>query len=117
MTFVNATYVLATLVHISNGSAVIDPILTKHYGPNILGALIVVNNHFFKQIFFSPKNVWTKGFFVPKLLSNLIFLEQFGPCFLQTQFFYHWIIFFYIFGARFYLLKFVVPKKNLDLNS
>ena len=39
MTFVQAAYVPATFVHISDISAVIDPILTKLFGPNILGAL------------------------------------------------------------------------------
>ena len=56
MTFVQATYVLATLVHISNISAVIDHIFTKLFGPNILGALIFV-----KQIFLT-KFFWPKYF-------------------------------------------------------
>ena len=39
MTFVRATYVLASFVHISNISAVTDQILTKFCGSNFSGAL------------------------------------------------------------------------------
>ena len=53
VTFVKATYVLATFVHIRNISAVTDPILTKLFGPNFWGP------------FFGPRNL-----LYPKLLSN-----------------------------------------------
>ena len=45
MTFVQATYFLATFVHISIISAVTEPILTKLFGPNLLGALILVDKN------------------------------------------------------------------------
>ena len=40
--FVQATYVLVTVVYITNISAVIDPILTKLFGPDFWGP---VSNH------------------------------------------------------------------------
>ena len=40
VTFVQATYVMATFVHISNISAVNDPILTKLFGPNFWGPFL-----------------------------------------------------------------------------
>ena len=81
MTCVHATYVLVTFVHISNISAVIDPILTKLFGPNILGASIFVNKFFFGTRFFC-----TKSFFEPNFFNELNLLEQWGPYFLKTFF-------------------------------
>ena len=65
MKFVQATYVLAKFVHLSNISAVIDPIWTKLFGSNILGALIFVNKFFLNKILlvkisFGPNVFWTK---------------------------------------------------------
>ena len=54
MTFVQATYVMETFVHISNISAVSDPILTKLCEPNILWALIFISKFFFEQKSFGP---------------------------------------------------------------
>ena len=52
VTFVQATFLLGTFVHISNISAHTDPILTKLLGPNILGASIFVDQNFLGQNFF-----------------------------------------------------------------
>ena len=54
MTFVQATYVLATFVHISNVSSVNvnDQILTKLSGPNFLGALIFLDKYFLDKTSF-----------------------------------------------------------------
>ena len=52
MTFVQATFVLATFVDINNISAVTDPNLTKLFGPSFLGALIFVDSalQYFRHI-------------------------------------------------------------------
>ena len=50
-------YVLVTFVHISNISTLIDPMLTKLFGPNILRALIFVINFLLGTKFFWPKYV------------------------------------------------------------
>ena len=64
MTFVHATYVLTTLVHIKNISAVADPILTKLFAPNFLGSPIFVRQHLFlDQIPFDPNTFLTKYVF------------------------------------------------------
>ena len=73
MTFVQATYVLATFVHIINIAAVIDPMLTKLFGPNILGALIFVTN------FFLNKMPLAQIVFGPSLFYHLNFLEPWRP--------------------------------------
>ena len=41
MTFVQATYVLATFIQISNFSAVFDPILTKLLRPNVIMVVVL----------------------------------------------------------------------------
>ena len=46
VTFVQATFLLGTFVHISNISDLTDPILTKLLGPNFLGASIFVGQNF-----------------------------------------------------------------------
>ena len=62
VTFIQATYVVATFVHISNNSAVIDPNLTKLLVPNFLGALIFVDQYsFFDKTAFDPNIFWTKN--------------------------------------------------------
>ena len=54
--FKQAPYVLATFVHISNNSAVSDPILTKLFAPNFLWTLICVKDQ---------KEIWTKLLLTP----------------------------------------------------
>ena len=49
VTYVWAPYVLATFVHISIILAVTDPILIELFGPNFLGAFIIVDHFFFYQ--------------------------------------------------------------------
>ena len=49
VTLVQATFVLATFVHIRNISAVTDQILTKLFGPNILGVLLFSTKILFEQ--------------------------------------------------------------------
>ena len=51
VTFVQATYALATFVHIINISPVPDPILTKLFGPNFLGLYFWTQNFFEPMIF------------------------------------------------------------------
>ena len=53
MTFVQATYLLATFVYISNISAVTDLILTKFFGPNFWGLLLLSKNFFLPNFFFT----------------------------------------------------------------
>ena len=55
-------YVLATFVHISNISAVIDPFLTKLFVHNIFGAYIFVNKFFFNKILW-PQIFFDSNFF------------------------------------------------------
>ena len=76
-TFVHATYVLATLVHISNISAVTDQILTKLLdpifgGPDFCRQYLFGPKYFFDQNFFPPWFFWTRFFldlksFFPKI--------------------------------------------------
>ena len=61
VTFVKATFVLATFVHIKNMSAVTDPILTKRLGPNFLQTLTFLIEIFLPK-FCEPK------IFRPKVL-------------------------------------------------
>ena len=72
MTFVQATYVLATFIQISNFSAVFDPILTKLLRPNILGSLIFVKKFFVETKIFWPKYFLDQPFF----LDEICFLTQ-----------------------------------------
>ena len=51
VTFVKATYVIATFVRISNISAVCNPILTKLGGPIFFAALFIVQQIFWTKIF------------------------------------------------------------------
>ena len=67
MTFVHATFVLATFVHISNISAVADPILTKLLYP-IFGALIFVD-HIFLTKLLQAQNFFGKIGSVPGQMS------------------------------------------------
>ena len=56
MTFVQATFLLGTFVHISNISALTDQILTKLLGPNFLGVFIFVDQNFLDKTFFIPSH-------------------------------------------------------------
>ena len=82
----------------------------KLFGPNFVGAFILVNQHFFwtklllTQIFFGP-NIFSKYFFRLKDFVDLDFLEQ---NFILTP----------IVGPKTFLnLKFFWPKIFLALNS
>ena len=96
-TFVQATYVMATFVHISNISAVTGPIFTKLFGSKFLEFIIFVGQNvlgpnIFRPKFFSDTNFfptqnpfrdqrfWTSKFIGHKKFSNPKFL-------FQTQFF------------------------------
>ena len=57
VTFVHATFVLETLVHIRNISAVTDQILTRFFSPNFLQTLI-----FLDPKICGPTIFWTKFF-------------------------------------------------------
>ena len=72
MTSVNATYALVTFVHMCNISALIDPILTKLFGPNILGAL----NLFGPNLKYGPNLLWTRFFGPKKFLFSTLFLTK-----------------------------------------
>ena len=61
MTFAQAIFALGTFVHICNISAVIDPILTKLFGPNIL-----VNNLFLEPNSFGP-NIFGQNVFLNRI--------------------------------------------------
>ena len=61
VTFVKATFVLVTFVHIGNILAVTDPILTKRLGQDFLQALTILIEIFLPkfwltQIFWNLKN-------------------------------------------------------------
>ena len=56
VTFVQATFALATFVHTKNNSAITDPILTKLFVPNFL-----VDLNLFYQIFFE-QNLFDQHF-------------------------------------------------------
>ena len=73
VTFIQATFVLATFVQIRNVSAVTELILTKKFGPNILRALI-----FLDELLVLPKFFWNKNFFGPQHFLDPTF---FGPTF------------------------------------
>ena len=66
VTFVQATYVLATFVHISNISAVTHPIFTKLFDP-IFGGKNVFDQNFVTSKLFSNQNVLTWYLFGPKI--------------------------------------------------
>ena len=55
VTFVKATYVLATFVHISNISAVTDPILTKHFDTILWGLNLNGEKNLIKWFEFTKK--------------------------------------------------------------
>ena len=69
VTFVQATYVLATFVHFSNISAVTDPILTKLFGPIFLGLNI------FWQTFFFGKTSFDLNIYCTKIFCTQSFLH------------------------------------------
>ena len=81
VTFVKATFVLATFVHIRNVSAVTDPILTKRLGPNFWQALTFLIEIFLGPYkFFGPTILWTQNLwtqnFVWTFFSNKFFWTQ-----------------------------------------
>ena len=69
---------MATFVNISNISAVADPILTKLLGPDYLGALIFVGQHFSGLNFFLTKYFLEQKFFST---PNFFYQHFFGPNF------------------------------------
>ena len=70
--FVQGTIVRVIIVHIRNISTVTDPILTKLFGPNYLGAKILFDPNFvgpkdfYTQNLFGPKFFWTEKFAGPQ---------------------------------------------------
>ena len=66
--FVQATYALATFVHISNILTITYQISTKPFGPNFLRVLIFVDH------MFQTKHLLTQIFFGPKIFCDQIFL-------------------------------------------
>ena len=84
--FFQATFVWAIFVHIRYISAVADPILTKLFGPILLGLSFLEPN------IFGTIPFWTQIFFEPMSFFNNNFLDQkfLGPNFkllAQKQFF------------------------------
>ena len=70
----------------SNTSAVTDPILIKVLGPNFLGALIFVDQHFYRAKLLLTRIFLDQNFFVPNLIFFLT--KIFWPKhFLYTKFF------------------------------
>ena len=87
VTFVQAKFVLAIFVHIGNVLAVTDPILTKMFAPDILGALYFFCTKTFLQFFFTnvvclntfldTKIFGDENFLDPKLFEHKIFCDIF----------------------------------------
>ena len=63
VTFVQATFVLETFVHIRDISAVTDPILNKLFWPNYFRALIFWPNILLRPNFFGHNNFLVQNFF------------------------------------------------------
>ena len=87
VTFVRATFLLATFVHIRNISAVTEHILTKPFGPNFLHALISLDpkfcwptnfwsQNFLDRRFWDSKFLWTKNFVDANFLWTQHFLTK-----------------------------------------
>ena len=87
VTFVKATYVWATIVHIQFWPKFLGPIFFgTFFGPKFSLTF------FFTQIFFWPTILWAQIFLDPKSIGLKISLNQnfnrptfFGPNFFQTQ--------------------------------
>ena len=97
--FVQATYALATFVHISIISPVTSPIVTELFGPNFLGVIVFRDqnvlgpNLLFLKNFFQAKNLFgLKDYSTLQFLWTQKFLD---PTFLWTQSFF-WPIFFFL---------------------
>ena len=110
------TYVLATLVNNSNFSAVIDPILTKLFRPNIWGSLIFVNFFFVGTKIFWPKYFWDPTFYWTKFVLWPKFFRAMGV--LINNFFsgpniFRPFIYFYLILIE---TDFFLPKNCSDLN-
>ena len=72
VTFVQATFVLATIVHIRNISVLTD--LGHTFWTRFLGALVFLNLAFLTQTFFRPiKFFWTKIFWTKFFLTKIFF--------------------------------------------
>ena len=93
VTFVQATYALATFVHISN---VTGRILTKLFGPILLGVIIfldqnVLGPNFIRPIFLTQNIFQTQLFLGPKIFGPDNFLDKkkfSNPKFFRTQKFF-----------------------------
>ena len=93
MTFVQATFVLATFFHIRNIVAVTDQILTQ------LLDSFSCRAYFFSEIFFTKKLLWPKLFCTLKKVLNLKFwwLKDFRPWFFFTlNFFRPYILYIWL---------------------
>ena len=100
--FFQATYVLATFVHISNISGVTNPILTELFGSNFLGS-------FDPKLFLTQKFFRNKCFLGPTTFWPVILLDP--KKFLSSKFFRYKFIFFTSF---FRPKSFVRVKISLD---
>ena len=67
VTFVQATFGMTKFVHIRNISAVIDPLLTTLFRPNIFSRWYV----FWPKCFLDQTFSWTKHFFEPHFLNYI----------------------------------------------
>ena len=93
VTFVQATFVLATFVHISNVSAFTDLLLTKLFWPNFFGALFLLYQHFVWPTkpcatnFLDPKIYMYLNFFGPEILRTNLFVDPkfFEPNIFEDQ--------------------------------
>ena len=87
VTFIQATYVLVTFVHISNISPVTDPNLTKRFGPQyqqyLSCYLLHFDQTFWTQFFCSFNFFGASVFFGPNFFWPKYFLDlnSFGPDF------------------------------------
>ena len=73
VTYVKATYVMTTFVHIRNILAVKDPILTKLLGRKFFGGFIFVDQWFFYQTSFDPIFFWWNFFCIQIFRSESSF--------------------------------------------
>ena len=101
VTFIQATYALATFVHIRNISSVTGPILTKHFGPNLWG-------HFFSEQKLDP-NYGVIICMDPKPLQTQKKIS--GPKFSSDSKFFSYIKYF---SKHFSDQKFICSQRFVD---
>ena len=128
VTFVQATFVLVTFVHIKNIFAVTDPMLTKLFGLNVLQGLIFLDQ------FFCPKLSLTKTFLDLKknLKNNFLVVKFCRPwTLILSDLIFFWICNFFglkiLLIKKYFVLKIIIkffcdphlfqPKFFLDLRN